>query len=72
MNRVYLHDVAHMKKQGNTLYVASEGEGVVDEKSVVATRLRHAATASATPKPSALRPPISAAVQIVLRPDLQR
>lgn len=37
MNRVYLHGVAHVKKQGGTLYIASEGEGVVDEKSVVAT-----------------------------------
>lgn len=37
MNRVYLHGVAHVKKQGDTLYIASEGEGVVDEKSVVAT-----------------------------------
>lgn len=37
MNRVYLHGVAHVKKQGDTLFIASEGEGVVDEKSVVAT-----------------------------------
>ena len=37
MERVYLHGVAHVKKQGDTLYIASEGEGVVDEKSVVAT-----------------------------------
>ena len=37
MERKYLHGVAHVKKQGDTLYIASEGEGVVDEKSVVAT-----------------------------------
>lgn len=37
MNKVYLHGVAHVKKQGGNLYIASEGEGVVDEKSVVAT-----------------------------------
>lgn len=37
MNRVYLHGVAHVKKQGDTLYIASEGEGVVDEKTVIAT-----------------------------------
>lgn len=37
MERVYLHGVAHVKKQGGTLYIASEGKGVVDEKSVVAT-----------------------------------
>ena len=36
MNRVYLHGVAHVKKSGDTLYIASEGEGVVDEKSVIA------------------------------------
>lgn len=36
MERKYLHGVAHVKKQGDTLYIASEGEGVVDEKSVVA------------------------------------
>ena len=37
MERVYLHGVAHVKKQGGTLFIASEGKGVVDEKSVVAT-----------------------------------
>ena len=36
MERKYLHDVAHVKKVGDTLYIASEGEGVVDEKTVVA------------------------------------
>lgn len=34
MKREYLHGVAHVKKVGDTLYIASEGEGVVDEKTV--------------------------------------
>ena len=36
MKREYLHGVAHVKKVGDTLYIASEGEGVVDEKTVIA------------------------------------
>ena len=36
MEREYLHGVAHVKKVGDTLYIASEGEGVVDEKTVIA------------------------------------
>ena len=35
MNRVYLQSVARVKKQGDTLYIASEGEGMVDEKRLV-------------------------------------
>ena len=37
MERVYLHGLAQVKKQGDTLYINSDGAGVVDEKTVIAT-----------------------------------
>ncbi len=37
MDRVYLHGVAQVKKVGNTMYINSDGGGVVDEKTVIAT-----------------------------------
>lgn len=36
MNKIYLHNVAQVKKVGDTLYVNSDGNGVLDEKTVIA------------------------------------
>lgn len=35
-NKIYLHNVAQVKKVGDTLYVNSDGNGVLDEKTVIA------------------------------------